>query len=699
MSDPALIDVTAVQRALGNVTPLAPSFGIGNSVIVFTGEAFGTDTIAAPGAPWVELSANVNAHGARAFGLYSTTGVESMPTFNWGGSNRGWAFATSWANLDPSFTTGATPADRQANTTGSVIGSAGTKTSTINRALGIIFGGHNKTATANGATYTAPSGFTMLQQDVPSGAANASVAACYGLFNTTDTIAANTAMTLSVVDTSSTMDGSIFMIAPNPTTPLAGSPGASTSATGVLTSANIAGPASISATASAALTTAIKAAAVASAGTSATAALTNWTTVTLGGTQYTGSGGIHDPALIAQGWDPQIGTTISYDASNATVYANGEISSITNNCSFVAQYFDGLTWRTAVIIITPQVVSYATVAAAAVGALTTAIQMAASAVAVASAHGDITSAIRLVGSAASIANASGALLSGVQLNVGALANVAASGALSGGQASLQGNASALTVALGTLTAKIQLAVQVAANSLVAGALSTKIIFISAAQSLTQASASLTSGIQLAGNANVSTSAAGAALIITNLAGAAAAVSQATGALLTGLMVAGDAIAQAAGSGSLDTGIQLSGGAIVDSVAAITPVGSEGQFGYATINVLSPTGLPVDLAVFIEGSAVIATIEYFNAKGAPFVPVRVQYRVADIVSGLEIVPYTDITDIELSNAITIPGNQNVMISLSRDSEQHQLLFKISDALGGVNYQRKLFEIVTPAGGIN
>lgn len=464
-------------------------------------------------------------------------------------------------------------------------------------------------------------------------------------------------------------------------------------------SSGINSAATASASASAALTTAIRAAGAATAGTSASAGLTNWASVVLAGTQYTGTGGLHDPALIAQGWDPPVGATILYDGTNVTCYSNGEISSIVNNCSFVAQYNDGITWRVAVILITSQMVSAAVAGAAASGALTTAIQFAAGALAIASATGQVATAILMAGAAASIANAAAVLITGVQLNAAAVSGTSATGALTGGEGSLQGTATALSTALGALSAQIQFAGAVVATSVMAGALAAKIQFAGAAAALSSASADIQVAIRLAGDAVVGTSAAASALITSSLSSAAHAVSTATGALFTALQFAGSAFVSSSAQADLSTGISLSGAAEVDTQAAITPTGAEGQFGRADINVLSPTGFPTALAVFIEGSTAIVTIAYFNTKGLPFVPNRVQWTLTDMSSGIVLVPYTDIVPVELSNAVTIPGNKNGMVNKTRASEQHEILFQVTDNANQISYARAIFEIISLNNGFN
>ena len=462
--------------------------------------------------------------------------------------------------------------------------------------------------------------------------------------------------------------------------------------------AALAGQGAVAANAAASLATAIRMLGSANAGVAASSALTNWSTVTLTGTQYTGPGGIHDPNFWT-GVDPPVGTTLYYDASKATVYANGEISSTSNDCSFVVQFFDGTAWNVGIVVITPQMVSYTNVVAAAAATLSTAIQMAGAALASVSTLGSLTTGIHLAGNALAIANAAASMVTGIQLNASAMANIAATGALTGGQASLQGNAQVLSQAVAQLTTRIALAAQVAVNSTVAGALGAQIVLDGAAVALTQANAQIQTAINLAGNANVVSSAAGAALLTTAFAGAANVVSSAMGSLLTGLLLAGSALVDVEATGDLSTGITLEGGAIVDSAAAFKPPGAEAQFGRAVILILSPTGLPVARSTFIAGSACIVTIGYFNANGDPFVPTAVNYSVQDESTGFTLVPATPISTPELSNAITITGQQNKMINLSRDFELHQVLFQITDGVGQVSYASADFELLRTPGTVN
>lgn len=691
----------------GNMTPALPGSGLvdGLTLMVLHTGAFST-SLTAPNLTsqgWTKLTTNATAPCVAAYGKVYATG-DAAPNVQWGtftGSCYSRIF--SWnGDVYPDLSTIVVAFNERAtNATGKIAVNATTATGVPANALYLRFGHCAKTSLNNGSTFSDwlnDSGIYTKAGELIQNGSTLGVGFWYASQAVASATSSDVAA-LTTADTNANTQGITLVLQPKTTTPIAAAASAGATASATLgNSGAISGGGSASATAAAQLTTAIRMAVAASAGTVLAGGLTNWTTVTLTGVQYTGVGGIHDPNFWGAGVDPPIGTTLSYDATNATIYSNGEISSITNNCSFVVQWFDAANnvERLGVVVITPQMVSYASVASAAAATLSTAIKLSGGAISIASSTGNLTAAVRLAGTALAVANAAAALITAVQLNGVALAGTSATGGLTGGQSSLQGNAQALTTVIGALTAKIQLASAVSVSSVLAGALSSRIVFSSAANTLAQATGDLSTAVRLAGTANVVSTAAGAALITTAFAGAANAVSSALGAIQTGIQLAGLALSDAEGSGDLGTGISLSGAAEVDTVASIRPVGAEGQFGYADINLLSPTGLPVVLAVYIAGTTFIATITYFNSKGLPFVPLRVQYRIDDVNSGLNLLPYTDIEDVELSNAITIPGADNTMINNTRNSEQHQLLFRITDGLSQISYVRAVFEVVSTTG---
>lgn len=104
---------------------------------------------------------------------------------------------------------------------------------------------------------------------------------------------------------------------------------------------------------------------------SARGGLTNWATVTLAGTLYTGIGGILDPNLVWPYTAPTAGSVIYYDPGYITILPNCEICSTNNNCSAAVQFFDGTNWNEVIVVVTPYNVGYAYGVARASGSLTT----------------------------------------------------------------------------------------------------------------------------------------------------------------------------------------------------------------------------------------------------------------------------------------------------------------------------------------
>jgi hypothetical protein len=124
-------------------------------------------------------------------------------------------------------------------------------------------------------------------------------------------------------------------------------------------------------------------------------------------------------------------------------------------------------------------------------------------------------------------------------------------------------------------------------------------------------------------------------------------------------------------------------------------GSGHTFGWATVTAVSQNGLPVARACYLEQSACRVTATYYDSTGTPFVPNAVSYRVDDVTSGANIVPWTTLTP-DLTNTVTITSTQNAMISTSRASEAHQVLFQITDGTGNVSYADVEFDLIRVPG---
>lgn len=694
-------DVGMARSASTAITVSLSGIPAGALILFKTSTSATNSTVAPTNLTWVQLSQVSSGPGSGSsdsilFGRIAT-GSETTETFTW---------AAGFAAGDVGYFTGGVYTDlttiavavasRQATNASLVNFSASTITPTVDNCL-VVCGGRKLRSNSTSATFGAVNvgSFTELSFQ-PVGAVSFAQACVWNYeIQTTATAVGPAAQIWSTADgTAQNEQGWIVALQPATTQPIAGGAAIGVAASGNL-DAHLSGTAATSVNAAAALSTAIKLAGSASVSAAVSAALTNWATVTLAGTLYTGTGGILDPNFWVS-VVPTVGTTIFYDATKITVYANGEISSTTNNCSAVVQFFDGTAWSIGLVVITPNFVTYANIVAAGAGALSTAIQMAGAAISSAQVSGNLHTAIMLASVAVAQANAAGSLLTAIQMNSAALASVSASGALTGGVSSLQGNANVLMSALGALSTAIETSGQVLVNSQMTGALTASIGFQGVATALAQVNGQLTTAIQLVGNASVVSTAAGAALISSAFSGAASIVTSALGALLVGVQFGGNALVAVSASGDLSTGISLAGAAEVDTAAQLALPGPEGAFGYGVITVLSLTGLPVAKSVFPANSACIATISYFNVLGNPFTPSAVTYQVDDVLSGENLVPPTSISPLALSSSVTITAAQNSMVSLSRDFEDHQILFLVTDGQGNTWPQPMTYGLVRIVG---
>ena len=97
------------------------------------------------------------------------------------------------------------------------------------------------------------------------------------------------------------------------------------------------------------------------------------------------------------------------------------------------------------------------------------------------------------------------------------------------------------------------------------------------------------------------------------------------------------------------------------------------------------------STFLEGSACFVNASYYDINDLGFTPAAVQYRIDDLLSETNILPWTAIAPAAM-NQVTVTSAQNQMVSLTRDSEEHQVLFQVTDGYGDVNYGRVIFNLV-------
>lgn len=205
---------TGINVAL---TPVPGTYAIGDALIYITGEHQGTDNISTP-AGWNLLSANSVITTTQIYGRIAQSTSETIPSVNWGATNRGWALVSAFRGVDTSFTSLMSgSAERTANTTANIVGTSSARTPTSNGALCILAGCRNKLVDSNASVFSFPSGWDgMIAQLVQPGSVNSmSAAASYWIQPTATLVVANTSMIGSVPDgVTQAMAGTMIFLAP-----------------------------------------------------------------------------------------------------------------------------------------------------------------------------------------------------------------------------------------------------------------------------------------------------------------------------------------------------------------------------------------------------------------------------------------------------------------------------------------------------
>jgi hypothetical protein len=134
-----------------------------------------------------------------------------------------------------------------------------------------------------------------------------------------------------------------------------------------------------------------------------------------------------------------------------------------------------------------------------------------------------------------------------------------------------------------------------------------------------------------------------------------------------------------------------------------------QYAYTTLTVQSQQNVQGAQPCFIEGSAVVFTASFFDTDGNPWAPGNVWWQLTDVTSGDVLQNWTGVpivvSDIRVAGqpppnttvTVQIPSMTNQMVSLTRPSETHQVLLRITDGIAGLfYYARALFDLLAVSG---
>ncbi len=116
-----------------------------------------------------------------------------------------------------------------------------------------------------------------------------------------------------------------------------------------------------------------------------------------------------------------------------------------------------------------------------------------------------------------------------------------------------------------------------------------------------------------------------------------------------------------------------------------------RYSYALVEPLSQTGVQAAEESYQAGSMCYVNTAYYTAPNQLFVPRSISYRVDDVASGYNIVPWTTLPQ-ESRNTITVTGAENYVVDQARTFEQHQITIAVTDQTGATAYQPAVYTIM-------
>jgi len=123
-----------------------------------------------------------------------------------------------------------------------------------------------------------------------------------------------------------------------------------------------------------------------------------------------------------------------------------------------------------------------------------------------------------------------------------------------------------------------------------------------------------------------------------------------------------------------------------------------EFGWADVTVLAQAPVQAARPSFMAGSACRVRVSYYDTNGEPFVPYQVQWRTDDWPSQENVLWWQNVPLVGINNTVTVPARWNAMISLSREFETRQVLFRIADWTGNVFDAFAFYDLIHNLGSI-
>ena len=116
-----------------------------------------------------------------------------------------------------------------------------------------------------------------------------------------------------------------------------------------------------------------------------------------------------------------------------------------------------------------------------------------------------------------------------------------------------------------------------------------------------------------------------------------------------------------------------------------------RYSYAVVQPLSQTGVQAAEESYQAGSMFYVQSDYYTAPNQLFVPRSISYRVDDVASGYNLVPWTTLPQ-AAQNTITVTGAENYIVDKARTFEQHQITIAVTDQTGATAYQPAVYTIM-------
>jgi hypothetical protein len=86
--------------------------------------------------------------------------------------------------------------------------------------------------------------------------------------------------------------------------------------------------------------------------------------------------------------------------------------------------------------------------------------------------------------------------------------------------------------------------------------------------------------------------------------------------------------------------------------------------------------------YLAGGACQVQCSVFDNAGNPLAPIILRWRMDDLASDTNVIPWTPIAEAGPVSTVNISATQNAMISFTRDYEERQVMFSIEDSSGAV-----------------